>query len=44
MLRNLRDPRVLTDFWWNLAPLAFVLATLLSLNFLKPQAPSNQDR
>jgi ABC-type dipeptide/oligopeptide/nickel transport system permease subunit len=33
MLRNLtQDPRVLTDFWWNLSPLAFVFATLLCLN------------
>ncbi len=32
MLRSLRDPRVLTDFWWNLAPLALVFATLFCLN------------
>jgi len=32
MLRNIRDPRVLTDFWWNLAPLGCVFATLLCLN------------
>lgn len=33
MLRGLtQDPRVLTDFWWNLSPLAFVFATLLCLN------------
>jgi len=32
MLRTLmQDPRVLTDFWWNLSPLAFVFATLLCL-------------
>ncbi len=31
MLRNLRDPRVITDFWWNLAPLALVFITLLCL-------------
>ena len=34
MLRILRDPRVLTDFWWNLAPLALVFATLFCLNVL----------
>ena len=34
MLRGLRDPRVLTDFWWNLAPLGFVFLTLLCLNML----------
>ncbi len=34
MLRNMRDTRVLTDFWWNLAPLAFVFVTLLCLNIL----------
>jgi peptide/nickel transport system permease protein len=32
MLRNLRDPRVLTDFWWNLSPLAFVCITLFCFN------------
>ncbi len=34
MLRNLRDPRVMTDFWWNLAPLGLVFLTMLSLNLL----------
>jgi peptide/nickel transport system permease protein len=34
MLRNIRDPRVLTDFWWNLAPLVCVFATLLCMNLL----------
>jgi peptide/nickel transport system permease protein len=34
MLRNLRDPRVLTDFWWNLAPLALVFTTLYCMNIL----------
>ncbi len=34
MLRNLREPRVYTDFWWNLAPLAMVFATLFCLNSL----------
>ncbi len=38
MLKNIRDPRVLTDFWWNLAPLACVFATLLCLN-LSSAAP-----
>ncbi|MBZ5497257.1 MAG: ABC transporter permease [Acidobacteriia bacterium] len=33
MLRNLtQDPRVLTDFWWNLSPLGFVFVTLFCLN------------
>jgi len=34
MLRNLTDPRVLTDFWWNLAPLGCVFAALLCLNVI----------
>jgi peptide/nickel transport system permease protein len=34
MLRSLRDPRVMTDFWWNLAPLVLVFLTLLALNLL----------
>jgi peptide/nickel transport system permease protein len=34
MLRSLRDPRVMTDFWWNLAPLGLVFLTMLSLNLL----------
>ena len=34
MLQSARDLRVVTDFWWNLAPLAFVFATLLCLNVL----------
>jgi peptide/nickel transport system permease protein len=34
MMRNLRDPRVLTDFWWNLSPLGFVFVTLFCLNNL----------
>ncbi|MFH1572954.1 MAG: ABC transporter permease [Acidobacteriota bacterium] len=32
MLKNLRDPRLLTDFWWNLAPLFLAFLTLLALN------------
>jgi peptide/nickel transport system permease protein len=32
MLRNLRDARILTDFWWNLSPLGFVFLSLLCLN------------
>jgi len=45
MLRNLRDPRVLTDFWWNLAPLGCVFATLLCLNALGTQRqPRDQSR
>ena len=35
MLRSLTNLRVLTDFQWNMAPLAFVFATLLSLNLLR---------
>lgn len=34
MLRNLRDVRVLTDFWWNLLPLALVFLVLLYLNLM----------
>jgi peptide/nickel transport system permease protein len=34
MLRNLRDPRIFTDFWWNLAPLVLVFMTLYCLNSL----------
>lgn len=34
MLRSLRDPRVLTQFWWNLLPLCMVFLTLLCLNLL----------
>jgi peptide/nickel transport system permease protein len=34
MLRALMDPRVLTDYWWNLAPLGCVFLTLYLLNVL----------
>jgi peptide/nickel transport system permease protein len=34
MLQNLKDTRVLTDFWWNLLPLCMVFLTLLCLNLL----------
>jgi ABC-type dipeptide/oligopeptide/nickel transport system permease subunit len=35
MLRELMaDPRILTDFWWIMAPLALVFVTLLCLNGL----------
>ncbi len=34
MLKNLKDARVLTDFWWNLLPLGMVFVTLLCLNLL----------
>jgi peptide/nickel transport system permease protein len=45
MLHNLtQDPRILTDFWWNLSPLAFVFATLFCLNSfsrrLRPKQPT----
>ncbi len=43
MLRNLRDPRIFTDFWWNLSPLGFVFITLFCLNSfssrLRPREP-----
>jgi ABC-type dipeptide/oligopeptide/nickel transport system permease subunit len=42
MLRSLKDPRVLTDFWWNMSPLVLVFATLFCLNLvsnrLRPRA------
>ena len=38
MLRTLRDPRVLTDFRWNLAPLVLVFATLFCLNIVSNRA------
>ena len=34
MLRSLKDPRVLTGFWWNLAPLALIFLTLLCLTVI----------
>lgn len=34
MLRNLKEPRIFTSFWWNLAPLAMVFVTLFCLNGL----------
>jgi ABC-type dipeptide/oligopeptide/nickel transport system permease subunit len=34
MLQNLKDARILTDFWWNLLPLCLVFLTLLCLNLL----------
>lgn len=38
MLRSLtEEPRILTDFWWNLAPLGFVFVTLLCLNSFSRQ-------
>jgi peptide/nickel transport system permease protein len=43
MLRNLKnDPRVLTSFWWNLSPLAFVFVTLLCLNSFSRKAPAKE--
>jgi peptide/nickel transport system permease protein len=41
MLRNLRDTRVLSDFWWNLLPLCMVFFTLLSLNLLSGRVRSS---
>jgi peptide/nickel transport system permease protein len=34
MLRNLKDPRILTDFWWNMAPLCLIILTLLSFTLI----------
>lgn len=34
MLQNLKNTRVLTDFWWNLLPLGMVFLTMLCLNLL----------
>jgi len=34
MLRNLRDMRIITDYWWNLLPLCMVFLTLLSFTAL----------
>ncbi len=43
MLRSLKDPRVLTDFWWNLAPLVFVFATLFCLNVISNRIRLERD-
>ncbi len=42
MLRGMMDYRILTDFWWNLAPLGCVFATLLCLNLAGSPAPAEQ--
>jgi peptide/nickel transport system permease protein len=42
MLRNLKDTRVVTDFWWNLLPLCMVFLTLLSLNALSRRLHSEE--
>ena len=34
MLRSLKDPRILTGFWWNLTPLALVILTLLCFTII----------
>ncbi len=35
MMQGIRsDPRIMTDFWWNLAPLVFIFLTLFGLNSL----------
>jgi len=44
MLRNLRDTRVLIDFWWNLLPLCMVFLTLLSLNLLSGRIRSGAEK
>jgi len=42
MLRNLKDLRVITDFWWNLLPLCMVFLTLLCLNILSSRLGSRE--
>ncbi len=42
MLRNLKDTRVITDFWWNLLPLCMVFLTLLFLNLLSSRLRSRE--
>jgi len=42
MMRSLRDPRVLTDFWWNLAPLFMVFLTLLCLHLISRRQPVDE--
>jgi peptide/nickel transport system permease protein len=44
MLRNLKDTRVITDFWWNLLPLFMVFLTLLFLNILSSRLHSREAR
>jgi len=41
MLRALMDPRVLTDYWWNLAPMGCVFLTLYLLNLLSARRSLN---
>lgn len=43
MLRSLRDVRVLTDFWWNLLPLALVFLVLLNLNLMSTRLTRRAD-
>ncbi len=43
MLRNLKDTRVVTDFWWNLLPLCMVFLTLLFLNVLSSRLRSREE-
>jgi peptide/nickel transport system permease protein len=44
MLRGLKDTRIITDFWWNLLPLALVFLTLLFLNLASSRLGSNEPR
>ncbi len=46
MLRNLKDMRVVTDFWWNLLPLFMVFLTLLSFTALsnRPRGAEMENR
>ncbi len=41
MLRNLKDPRILSGFWWNLAPLALIFVTLLCLTVISNSLSSS---
>jgi peptide/nickel transport system permease protein len=44
MLKNLNDPRILTDFWWNLLPLCMVFLTLLCLNLLSSRGSGRESK
>jgi peptide/nickel transport system permease protein len=44
MLRTVRDPRILTDYPWNLAPLLLVFMTLACINLLARDLPAGPGR
>jgi peptide/nickel transport system permease protein len=44
MLQSLKDTRIITDFWWNLLPLAMIFLTLLSLNVLSGRLGGSEPR